>query len=216
MENVTEDILKFFDVRLAEIKQKQDDNLKKLMRFIKGPELLKMSKEIDNKWESVVEEHKKLTGPLKLIIVGEAPLEYKKYFYVKSGTFLDSLRKHWKLKKNKELPEEMLRKRILLLDIYKYPIPSEFYKKDKAKILLNEEYLLYKINLLRDSKLIGGETHFVFRYKQLFEDRKLNILEAFNGCNFISSNDKLVSFNKEEKPQTLNDTVEEYLVTNCS
>ena len=216
MKNVTQEILNFFDERISEIKQKQEEDLEKLMGFIKGPELLKMSESIDDKWKSVVKEHKNpKKGPLKLIIIGEAPLKLKKYFYVNQGTFLDSLREHWKLKNNKELPNEMLNKRILVLDIYKYPIPSEFYKKDKAKVLLDVDYVDNKINLLKQNDLIKEETHFVFRYKQLFEDRKLNTLEAFNGCNFISSNEEIVSFNTGEKPQKLNATVKEYLVKNC-
>jgi hypothetical protein len=216
MKNISQEILNFFDERLAEIKQKQEEDLEILKRFIKGSELVKMSQSIDEKWKSVVEEHKKQKGPLKLIIVGEAPLTLNKYFYINQGTFLDSLREHWKLKKNNELPDEMLNKRILVLDIYKYPIPSEFYKKDRAKVLLDVEYLNDKINLLRENHLINGETHFVFRYKQLYEDRKLNTLEAFKGCNFIRSNEEIVSFNTGEKPQKLNTTVKEYLVKNCS
>jgi hypothetical protein len=139
-----------------------------------------------------------------------------KYFYINQGTFLDSLRDHWQLKKNNELPLKMLEKRILVLDIYKYPIPSEFYKKDKNNVLLDEDYLNKKINLLKQSHLINEETHFVFRYKQLFEDRKLNTLKSFNELNFISSNKEIVSLNTGEKPQKLNTTVKDFLVKNCS
>jgi hypothetical protein len=216
MEKVNQDILNFFDQRLAEIKQKQEKELEELMNFIKGTELLKMSEEIDKIWKSVVENHKNQEGPLKLIILGEAPLKLKKYFYKKQGTFLNSLRDYWRLKKNNDLPLEMLNKRILLLDIYKYPILSEFYKKDKTNVLLDEGYLKDKINLLRQNNLINENTHFVFRYKQLIEDRELNKLEAFKDCNFISSNEGIVSFNIGEKPQKLNATVKEYLDNNCS
>ena len=216
MKNISQDILNFFDERLKEIKQNQEKELEILKCFIMGTELLDMSQNIDAKWKSVVEEHKNQKSPLKLIIVGEAPLTLKKYFYFKQGTFLDSLREHWELKKNNELPNKMIERRILVLDIYKYPIPSEFYKKDKDKVLLDGQYLMDKINLLRQNNLINEETHFVFRYKQLFEDRKLNKLKAFNGCNFISSNEEIVSFNTGEKPQKLNATVKEYLVKNCS
>jgi hypothetical protein len=216
MKNVKQDILNFFDERIAETKKKQEEDLKKLMDFIKGPELLIMSESIDKKWNSVVEDHKN-RGPLKLIILGEAPLNLDKYFYNNQGTFLDSLRDHWDLKKNKDLPPKMLINRILILDIYKYPIPSEFYKKDKKRnVLLDEDYLNDKINLLIENNLIDEKTHFVFRYKQLFKDRELNKLKSFTKFNFISSNEEIVSFNTREKPQKLNDTVKDYLSNNCS
>lgn len=216
--NIPINILQFFDERLEEIKIKQEKELKKLNNFIKGDELLEEIKSIDDKWYSVVQEHVKKKEPLKLIIVGEAPIGFKNFFYVNQGTFLDSLRKYWKLSKNMQLPDEMLNKRILVLDIYKYPIPPDFYKKDKGKILLDENYLNDKINFLINNDLINSDTHFVFRYKRLFKDRELNKLQVFtiNNFKFICSNNEIVSFNTEEKPQKLNDTVKKYLIKNCS
>ena len=133
MEHVTLKILNFFDERLTEIKNKQEKELEILTGFIKGPELLKDSTLIDAKWKSVVNEHKKKEKALKLIIVGEAPIKLNKYFYINQGNFLDSLTQYWKLKNNKELPKIMLEMGILVLDIFKYPIPPVFYKMDNRE-----------------------------------------------------------------------------------
>lgn len=214
------EIQKFFDLRIAEIKEKQERELKKVSDFIKGKEVLEMSDRIDEVWKGVVCSHSdelnNNKGALKLIILGEAPLSEDKYFYNNQGTFLDSLRVFWGLKKNKELPAKMLDKRVLVLDIYKWPIPSDFYTKDENQVLLDEGYVKEKIDLLKKSKLIDANTHFVFRYKKLF--KTINI-PAFEGLKFLKEineiNDKLVSFNKGEKPQELNENVKKYLTNYC-
>jgi hypothetical protein len=210
-------IQEFFDLRINKIKEKQERELKTLSDFIKGKEVLEMSDRIDEVWKGVVcshsEELKKNNGALKLIILGEAPLSENKYFYKSQGTFLDSLRVFWELPTNKKLPAKMLEKRVLLLDIYKWPIPSDFYTKDENQILLDKDYVQSKIDLLKKSELIDANTHFVFRYKKLFKTRSI---PAFNELKFLKDrNGDLVSFNKGEKPQELNENVKEYLTNYC-
>lgn len=204
-------IEKYFDNRIAEHQKKLDE----LYNYLKS-KLLDEADRVDNHWNSIVESHSNKNSSLKLIIVGEAPQDFEKYFYNKQGTFLNSLKDHWSLDKNHLLPAKMLIKRVLLLDVYKYPLPPEFYKKDKDNVLFDMGYINAKIEKLKQKKLIDDNTHFVFRYKHLFEERKLDTIDAFKDLKFIKDKGQVVSFNADEKPQNLNDIVKDYLERNCS
>ena len=196
------EIFKFFGGRILEEKKK----LEELEKHLCKTQLDKEIKQIDGLWYEEVKKHKSEKSKLKLIIVGEAPISYEKYFYNYQGTFLNSLKEFWKLKTNRDLPNKMIENRVLLLDIYKYPLPPEFYKKDKKNILFSEDYILNKIDYLTKLELIGDETFSVFRYKQLFK------FEHILGLNFLKDDDKLVSLNESEIPQKLNTNVETFLV----
>lgn len=212
---VNDRIQKFFNNRIEQQRAEAGKRIDDLQTFLTGEGVFTESENVDKLWECIVSQHAQKNIPLKLIILGEAPLESKKYFYNNPGTFLDSLRDHWNLSRNDLLPEKMLEKGVLVLDVYKYPIPSEFYKKDKDNVLFDETYVIKKIELLRKNQLISDEeTHFVFRYKELLSKRKLHEVNAFKGFNFISHNEKIASFNAVERPQKLNDVVKDYL-NNC-
>jgi len=131
--------------------------------------------------------------PAKLVILGEAPQSYLNYFYVKPGNFLSVLLKHYKKEEVEDHFLLFLRKKgILLLDIYKFPIPSEFYRNDKNNILYDESYFIKKLNKLDVKKKVNKETKFIFRYKML-----INKYEYFQ---FALNNRKLVICNNNLEP----------------
>lgn len=203
-------VQKFFEARIQDLKKE----LENLENYLKIEELNKQIKLIDDEWKSVVENH---PAPLKLIILAEAPLKYEKYFYKNQATFLDSLRSHWELDSNANLPAKMIEKGVLLLDIYKYPLPSQFYKKDEGDVLYDDNYVSSKINILKSYNLINDSTHFVFRYKQLFNKKKLQANDSLKKLIYIKDkNGEFVSFNQKEKPQVINDVVKVYLIKYCS
>jgi hypothetical protein len=188
----------------------------KLRSSLLGEKIIEESEEIDNIWKEVVEYHSRYDGKLKLIILAEAPLSPKKYFYKNQGTFLDSLRALWGLKKNTSLPDVLLKNRILVLDLYKYPISSEFYKKDKELVLFNNDYVYEKIKFLRDKELIDDKTLFVFRYKELYNKRRLHMQSSLKDLNFVKESGQLISLNFKEKPQKINSIIVEILNDNYS
>jgi hypothetical protein len=181
--------------------------LKQLDAYLTGDEIVTESKEIDAKWRKVVDEHVQESGPLKLVILAEAPLSFDKYFYNRQGTFLDSLRDFWKLEKNSDLPAKLLENRVLLLDIYRYPIPSEFYKKDENLVLFDNNYVSQKIDLLKGKHLIDDNTFFVFRYKELCSGRNLQLQSSLRDLNYVKYSNKIISLNNSEKPQKLHPVI---------
>jgi hypothetical protein len=163
-----------------------------------------------------VDNHSQHDGKLKLIILAEAPLSRERYFYTNQGTFLDSLRTFWGLEKNTSLPDVLLKNRILVLDIYKYAIPSEFYKKDKKLDLFDNQYVNDKLGYLNCKNLIDDKTLFVFRYKELYKKRGLHMQSSLKDLNFVKESGQLVSLNCNEKPQKINSTIAEILNNNYS
>lgn len=207
METTGQTINNYFKSVVAQ-KRKELDNLSD---YLTGEQLLTESEMIDKKWYSIVEEHTIQEGPLKLIILAEAALSFRKYFYNSQGTFLDSLRSFWELRNNSDLPRQMMQKRVLLFDIYKYPIPSEFYKKDKNLDLFENKYVTGKLDFLQRKKLIDDNTFFVFRYKNLFYERNLHLKSPLDNLNYIQENKKIVALNETEKPQKINYKIAELL-----
>ena len=205
-------IIDFFELLIDE----QHAEIVKLRSSLLGEKIIEESEEIDNIWKEVVEYHSRYDGKLKLIILAEAPLSPKKYFYKNQGTFLDSLRALWDLKKNTSLPDVLLKNRILVLDLYKYPISSEFYKKDKELVLFNNDYVYEKIKFLRDKELIDDKTLFVFRYKELYNKMRLHMQSSLKDLNFVKESGQLISLNFKEKPQKINSIIVEILNDNYS
>lgn len=119
----------------------------------------------------------------KLIILGEAPLTTQQFFYnKKTGGYLSFLKQHYTDAKNFKDDDfrEFLRvKGILNLDIYKYPLPTNFYDNDKACIFYDEIFVKNKISSLTEMGIINTNTKFVYRYQKLI-DRKLYSKEPFN------------------------------------
>jgi hypothetical protein len=205
-------IIDFFELLIDE----QHAEIVKLRSSLLGEKIIEESEEIDSKWKAVVDNHSKYDGKLKLIILAEAPLSPKKYFYKNQGTFLDSLRALWDLKKNTSLPDVLLKNRILILDLYKYPISSEFYKKDKNLVLFDNNYVNEKLRILKSKKLIDDKTLFVFRYKELYKKRGLHKQSSLKNLNFVKESGQLVSLNCKEKPQKINSIIAEILNNNYS
>jgi hypothetical protein len=196
---------KFLREKIEELK----NDLKELEEYILQDRMENEGKEIDKKWSQVIEEHRK---PLKLIILAEAPLSFKKYFYNKQFTFLDSLRSFWNLEKNEHLPAKMIEKGVLLLDAYRFPIRSDFYKKDTNNVLFDNDYLSDKLKQLKEKKLIDDKTHLTFRYKGLVKTKNLHQKNALKGLNILKDKEgNTIWLNSSEKPQKLNTEVEKYL-----
>ena len=186
-----------------------ENEVKNLADYLFNGEMQKEIEAIDKRWEQELGKYK---TPLKLIILAEAPLSFERYFYNKQFTFLDSLRSFWKLKLNADLPARMIKEGILLLDLYPFPIPSNFYKKDTNNILFDDNYLSKKLALLKKEGLIDDQTHLTFRYKALVKTKKLHQTNALKGLNILK--DKIgdpIWINRSEKPQKLNVEVEQYL-----
>jgi hypothetical protein len=185
--------------------------INELEDYLTGKDILTESNKIDEKWRSIVCEHAKKNRALKLVILAEAPLKFNKYFYNRQGTFLDSLRDFWNLKKNTDLPLKMLENRVLLFDIYQYAIPSEFYAKDISYVLFDQEYVKNKIDFLKKNNLIDKTTLFVFRYKNLFNERKLHLRDPLKNLNILKQTNELICLNESEKPQKINNIIAQLL-----
>ena len=114
----------------------------------------------------------------KLIILGEAPLTTKQFFYnKKTGGYLSFLKQHYekaKKLKDEDFKDFLREEGILNLDIYQYPLPTNFYDNDKGAILFDESHLAKKISMLEKLKLIDSNTMYVYRYQKLL-DRKLHL-----------------------------------------
>ena len=198
-----------------QFKKKSDDlrNLNNLLNN-KYNSLEKEIGKIDGEWNKVVKRHKK---PLRLVILAEAPLSSSKYFYNHTGVFLNGLKNLYNLKKNCMLPDKMLESGILLLDIYKLPIPAEFYKADTENCLFDSDYFKCKLEHICKEDLIDSKTKFIFRYKALVDKFKDNTVfsEKMKSCNCELFADKetgnFISLFKKERPQEINDDVEKFL-----
>ena len=200
-------IIDFFELLIRE----KHAEIDKLRSSLLGKKIIEESEEIDNIWKEVVDKHSRYYGKLKLIILAEAPLSPKKYFYKNQGTFLDSLRALWGLEKNTSLPDVLLKNGILILDLYKYPISSEFYKKDKNLVLFDNNYVNEKLRFLISKNLIDDQTLFVFRYIELYKKRGLHMQSSLKNLNFVKESGQLVSLNCNEKPQKINSVIAEIL-----
>lgn len=122
---------------------------------------------------------------IKLIILAEAPLSFNKYFYNKSGNFLNGLKDYFNTD-NINLKRKLREKGIFIIDSYKFPIKTKYYDIKGGSILFEDEFLNQRFDLLRDLKLIDTKTRIVFRYKKIF---KRNYIM----CNSNVSNNFLLS-----------------------
>jgi hypothetical protein len=193
---------------ILQIKRKELERYEHLFED-RNQELSNQIERIRDKWEEVVKKHH---NTLRLIILAEAPLSFEKYFYNNTGTFLNGLKIYYALNKNSALPEKMLEEGILLLDIYELPIPTEYYKRDKKNSLFNKDFFEERIRKINE--LVGVETRFVFRYKQLFEKKKLHNHPAFKHIKdkiLINSTGEPVSLFNNENSQDINDIVKSIL-----
>ena len=139
-------------------------------------ELEKESKKVENLFLQELDLWVKGNFKCKLIILGEAPLTTKQFFYnAKTGSYLSFLKQHYKEAKklkDAEFKDFLRKKGILNLDIYRYPLPTNFYDNDKEAVLYNEFHMANKISALTKLNLIDSNTVYVYRYQKLL-DREL-------------------------------------------
>jgi len=146
---------------------------------------------------------------IKLLIIAEAPLSCNKYFYRPHiGNFLISLRDFFDVDQ-KDLLKTLRQKGVFVLDLYKYPIRTEYYDNDKNHKLFDPKWFCNNLKLLGNAGLLDGNTKIVFRYKKLisrFEDMKTKIIRipCINpGCLLRDSEGKMVSLNSQEIPKKI-------------
>jgi hypothetical protein len=132
----------------------------------------------------------------KLLILGEAPLSSEKYFYnKKTGNYLSFLKQHYtdaKQLKDSDYRDYLRDKGILSLDIYRFPLPTQFYDNDKNLILFDTGFISGKIKSLVDMEIITDQTIFTYRYKKLIE-RGIPNLDPFSQINFPHIKDKPIA-----------------------
>ncbi len=130
---------------------------------------------------------------IRLIILGEAPLSFNKFFYNTQGNFLNGLKDFYNAT-NDNLKVVLRQKGIFVLDTYKFPIKTGYYDRMAGAVLFDEDYLNNKFQELRNLGLLNDDTKIVFRYKKLF--RRNNILQNMNiHNNYLTNTDeKPVSF----------------------
>lgn len=105
---------------------------------------------------------------IRLIILGEAPLSFNKFFYNTQGNFLNGLKDFYNTT-NPNLKDVLRQNGIFVLDTYKFPIKTGYYDRVAGAVLFDEIYLNNKFQELRNFGLVNDNTKIVFRYKKLFE-----------------------------------------------
>lgn len=163
------------------------------------------SNKIDKVWNDVVDDIIASKKKLKLVIFGEAPLSCDKYFYKKPANYLNGLRKHLGVE-NDKLIERMKEEGILLFDMYKYPLPSEIYKKYHA-CFFDIAYVNSKLQEIQ--VLFDDETKFVFRYKMLIERGIQDevCFKEFRSKFLLESQNPTTIFEKERPSQVIRDKI---------
>ena len=130
---------------------------------------------------------------IRLIILGEAPLSFNKFFYNTQGNFLNGLKDFYNTT-NPNLKDVLRQNGIFVLDTYKFPIKPGYYDRVDGAVLFDEIYLNNKFQELRNFGLVNDNTKIVFRYKKLF--RRNHILLNVNIHNNYLKNaaEKAASF----------------------
>lgn len=114
---------------------------------------------------------------VRLIILGEAPLSFNKFFYNNQGNFLNGLKDFYNTT-NPNLKDVLRQNGIFVLDTYKFPIKTGYYDRVAGAVLFDEIYLNNKFQELRNLGLVNDNTKIVFRYRKLF--RRNHILQNTN------------------------------------
>lgn len=170
---------------------------------------------IDKLWEDILKELSKRDKCLRMVIFGEAPLSFNKYFYNKPAGFLSGLKAYYSQTLNVNLDNgnyiDFLNNRgMVIVDIYRYPFPSAFYKRHH-NLFFDPKYLDDKIQKLK--AMLYSETKFTFRYKML-EKRNLQNTAPFvnHQHRFIRVGNVIQTIFSQERPrQIVNQHVAPYL-----
>ena len=156
-------------------------------------ELLKEANDVKNIFKKECEIWVKRKLDCKLIILGEAPLTKKQFFYnEKTGNYLSFLKQFYQQAKDfkdNDFREFLRSTGILNLDLYQFPLPTKFYDNDKKNVLFDEEYINNQISSLFKMGIITPSTNFVYRYKKLIDRGLYASLEfpiGFNGKHIIN------------------------------
>jgi hypothetical protein len=140
---------------------------------------------------------------INLLILGEAPLSAKKYFYGHTpGGYLSGLRAHLKVEQT-ELLSKLRECGIFNLDLYPNPLATKHYDDDHKNSLFSHAYLEDRLTQMTKAGIldIGTPVNTVYRYKKLIA-RKLP-LKSF-GFKFINDNkNSPISLFSQERPNQI-------------
>lgn len=158
-----------------------------------------------------------INNPVKLVIVGEAPIRSATYFYNAPGSYLNSI-KHYLSWDNVGIVQPNPQAGIQHVKYVGNQIPQlhqhlangiNFYNalsnfgilvwdiyewplpsvvyNNCHQLLLDNDYVLNQVNQLANENIIDDNTRFVFRYQNLI-NRGLANNQSFNGRYFINNN----------------------------
>jgi hypothetical protein len=172
--------------------------------------------QIDQQWTHNVQAILAANTPLRMVIFAEAPISRQRYFYNNPGSFLNALKSHYNdtLALNPQLQNNTFinflnQRGILLIDLYQYPFPPEFYTVHH-NLFLDINYINDKLALVQN--LFNTKTKFTFRY-QMIINRNIATIAPFNmhQNRFVFNNNNLQRLYQTERPQIINPYIIEYL-----
>ncbi|MGB6037829.1 MAG: hypothetical protein WBG42_16260 [Cryomorphaceae bacterium] len=133
---------------------------------------------IENTWNSIA---KTTSHPVKYLIIGEATVSYKNYFYNSSSKQTPFLTpKHFNCKRKVELINLFQKEGVLIFDLYPLPLPTFIYDNvsfdcmDDEYVGLLNEYYQEKLE-----GLIDKNTTVVLRYIKLEDRSECDIFKKF-------------------------------------
>lgn len=186
------------------------------VNYYLSPQFQNEAIQIDNQWTNNLQALLFANTPLRLVIFAEAPKCFQRYFYNNPGSFLSGLKSHYNnaLAPNQQLQNNTFinflnQRGILLIDLYKYPFPPEFYK-IHHNLFLDINYIQHKLAQIQN--LLVPNTRFTFRYQMIINRNVANIA-AFNHHQqrFINNHNTIQRLYQSERPQMINPNVIQYL-----
>ena len=172
--------------------------------------------QIDQQWINNVQAILAANSPLRMVIFAEAPKCFQRYFYNNPGSFLTALKSHYNdiLALNPQLQNNTFinflnQRGILLIDLYQYPFPPEFYTVHHD-LFLDINYISNK--LAQVHHLFDADTKFTFRY-QMIINRNIATIAPFkmHQNRFLFNNTNLQRLYQSERPQIINPYIIQYL-----
>ena len=191
-------------------------NEPKKVNYYLSPQFQNEAIQIDQQWTNNLQGILLANTPLRLVIFAEAPKCFQKYFYNNPGSFLSALKSHYNntLPPNQQLQNNtfinFLNERgILLIDLYQYPFPPEFYTVHH-NLFLDINYINQKLAQVQN--IFDPNTKFTFRYQMIINRNIVNIA-AFNAHQnrFIIHQNTIQRLYQSERPQIINPNVIQYL-----
>ncbi len=186
------------------------------VNYYLSPQFQNEAIQIDNQWTNNLQALLLANTPLRMVIFAEAPKCFQRYFYNNPGSFLSGLKSHYNntLPPNQQLQNNTFinflnQRGILLIDLYKYPFPPEFYT-IHHNLFLDINYIQQKLAQIQN--LLVPNTRFTFRYQMIINRNAANIA-AFNHHQhrFINNHNTIQRLYQSERPQMINPNVIQYL-----